>query len=103
MARHSTAGADSGTTLCPPRTGRSKTARSGNSRAARVLGGNHGEQWLNSRKVVEVELGTPLTDSLLARSKYRNIKGFADKRAGHIVLQDHVDEVYFRSIKIRSL
>jgi hypothetical protein len=42
-------------------------------------------------------------NSLLAKSKYRDIKGFADKRAGHIVLQDHVDEVYFRSIKIRIL
>jgi hypothetical protein len=68
-----------------------------------VFRGNHGEHWLNGRKIVEFELGTPLMDSLLAKSKYRNIKGFGDKRAGHIVLQDHVDEVYFRTIKIRIL
>jgi hypothetical protein len=42
-------------------------------------------------------------DSLLKASKYRDIKGFGDKRAGHIVLQDHVDEVWFRTIKIRRL
>ena len=42
-------------------------------------------------------------DSLVAQSKYRGIKGFAEKRAGHIVLQDHVDEVFFRNIKIRRL
>ena len=68
-----------------------------------VFRGNHGEHWLNGRKVVEFELGTPEADSLLAKSKYRSIRGFADKRAGHIVLQDHVDEVFFRSIKIHVL
>ena len=68
-----------------------------------VFRGNHGEHWLNGNKLLEFELGTPRMDLLLARSKYRDIKGFAEKRAGHIVLQDHVDEVYFRSIKIRSL
>jgi len=68
-----------------------------------VFRGNHGEHWLNGRKVVDFDLGTPVMDSLLKASKYRDIKGFADKRAGHIVLQDHVDEVFFRSIKIRRL
>jgi Domain of Unknown Function (DUF1080) len=68
-----------------------------------VFRGNHGEHWLNGKEVVEFELGTPLMDSLMARSKYRDIKGFAQKRAGHIVLQDHVDEVFFRNIKIRVL
>jgi hypothetical protein len=65
--------------------------------------GNHGEHWLNGKKVVDFDLGTPVMDSLLKASKYRDIKGFADKRAGHIVLQDHVDEVFFRTIKIRRL
>src|SRR5688572_14672557 len=68
-----------------------------------VLRGNHGEHWLNGVKVVEFDLGTPRLDSLLIRSKYRPIPGFAERRRGHIVLQDHGDEVYFRSIKIREL
>ncbi|MGZ6117696.1 MAG: 3-keto-disaccharide hydrolase [Gemmatimonadaceae bacterium] len=68
-----------------------------------IFRGNHGEHWLNGQKVVEFELGIPVMDSLLKASKYRDIKGFANKRAGHIVLQDHVDEVWFRSIKIRRL
>jgi hypothetical protein len=66
-----------------------------------VYRGNHGEHWLNGSKIVEFELGTPRMDSLLAASKYRNIPNFAQRRAGHIVLQDHGDEVYFRSMKIR--
>jgi hypothetical protein len=68
-----------------------------------VFRGNHGEHWLNGVKVVEFDLGTPQMDSALARSKYKNIPNFAQRRAGHIVLQDHVDEVYFRNIKLRRL
>ncbi|HJP60150.1 MAG TPA: DUF1080 domain-containing protein, partial [Gemmatimonadaceae bacterium] len=58
-----------------------------------VFRGNHGEHWLNGTKVVEYDLGTPQMDSLLAASKYRTIPNFAQRRAGHIVLQDHGDEV----------
>lgn len=71
-------------------------------RSAVVFRGNHGEHWLNGEKIVEFDLGTPRMDSLLAASKYRAIAGFADRRRGPIVLQDHGDEVYFRSIKVRT-
>jgi hypothetical protein len=67
-----------------------------------VLRGNHGEHWLNGVKVVEFDLGTPRLDSLLEKSKYKPIPGFAERRRGHIVLQDHGDEVAFRGIKIRE-
>jgi hypothetical protein len=65
-----------------------------------VFRGNHGEHWLNGAKIVDFDLGTARMDSALAKSKYRNIKGFADRRAGHIILQDHGDEVFFRDLKI---
>ena len=68
-----------------------------------VLRGNHGEHWLNGKRVVEYELGSPAMDSAVARSKFRSIPGFAEHRAGHIVLQDHVDEAWYRNIKIREL
>ena len=68
-----------------------------------VFRGNHGEHWLNGTKVVEFDLGTPVMDSLVAHSKYRSIQNFAQRRSGHIVLQDHVDEVFFRNIKIRVM
>jgi hypothetical protein len=68
-----------------------------------IFNGGHGEHWLNGAKVVEYDLGTARFDSLLAASKYRSIAGFADKRTGHIVLQDHTDAVWFRNIKIRRL
>jgi hypothetical protein len=62
---------------------------------------NHGEHWLNGRKVLEFDLGTPGFNELLARSKFKTIAGFAEKRRGYIVLQDHGDAVWFRAIKIR--
>ncbi|HEX2716536.1 MAG TPA: DUF1080 domain-containing protein [Gemmatimonadaceae bacterium] len=68
-----------------------------------VLAGGRGEHWLNGVKVVSYELGTARMDSLLMASKYRSWPWFADRRAGHIVLQDHGDDVYFRNIKIRPL
>jgi len=68
-----------------------------------VFRGNQGEHWLNGVKVVEFELGSARMDSLLAASKYKSIAGFGAKRRGHFVLQDHGDEVYFRSIKVRPL
>jgi hypothetical protein len=68
-----------------------------------VLVGNHGEHWLNGAQIVSYDLGTARMDSALTASKYRSWPWFADRRAGHIVLQDHGDEVWIRSIKIRPL
>lgn len=68
-----------------------------------VFQGNHGEHWLNGEKVVEYDLGSARMDSLLAASKYAPVEGFAERRTGHIVLQDHNDAVWFRNIKIRQL
>jgi hypothetical protein len=68
-----------------------------------VFNGGHGEHWLNGAKVVEFDLDSADFAGALAASKYAPIDGFADPRAGHIVLQDHGDDVWFRSIKIRKL
>jgi hypothetical protein len=62
-----------------------------------------GEHWLNGDKVVEFDIASAEFDSLLAASKYSPIPAFAEKRDGHIVLQDHGDDVWFRNIKIREL
>jgi hypothetical protein len=67
-----------------------------------VFVGNHGEHWLNGVKVVEYELGSPRLDSAFARSKFHTMPWYPQRRTGHIVLQDHGDEVYFRDIKVRA-
>jgi len=68
-----------------------------------VFRDGHGEHWLNGQMILEFDMGTPAFDSAYAASKYVPIEGFADKRAGHIVLQDHGDDVWFRNIRIREL
>ena len=70
-----------------------------------IFRGNHGEHWLNGARVVVFELGTPQMDSALAASKFHPFPWFGQRRAegGHIILQDHNDEVYFRNIKVRPL
>lgn len=68
-----------------------------------IVQGDHGEHWINGEKVVEYDLGSPAMNAALAVSKYKNIPGFADRRRGHIVLQDHNDAVWFRNIRIREI
>lgn len=68
-----------------------------------IFNGNHGEHWMNGTKVLEYDLGTEEFEKLLAASKYAPIEGFADRRTGHIVLQDHQDDVWYRNLRIRSL
>lgn len=67
-----------------------------------VLRGSRGEHWLNGQRVVAYDVSTAQFDSLMTASKYAPIDGFADRRAGHIVLQDHSDDVWYRNIRIRT-
>ncbi len=68
-----------------------------------VVKGQHVEHWLNGKQTVSFEMGSPEMKEAIARSKYRSIPGFGVKTKSPILLQDHGDEFWVRSIKIRPI
>ncbi|MGB4899195.1 MAG: DUF1080 domain-containing protein [Saprospiraceae bacterium] len=62
----------------------------------------HVEHWLNNLKIVEYDRYSQIFRNLVLKSKFSDHPDFGQAAAGHIVLQDHGDEVQFRSIKIRE-
>jgi len=61
-----------------------------------VVNGRHVEHWLNGTKVIEYELESPRLMAAKAKSKFKDEPGWGTKLKGHILLQDHGDEVAFR-------
>jgi len=71
---------------------------------ARILSeGKHVTFWLNGKKTVEFERGSAEFRAIVAQSKYKDIAGFGEWSDGHILLQDHGNEVSFQNLKVREL
>ncbi len=68
-----------------------------------VVRGKHVEHWLNGVKVLSYERGGKEFLAHKAESKFKDRATFGEAAKGHILLQDHGNEVHFRNIKIRVL
>ena len=60
------------------------------------------EHWLNGGKVVEITWGSEDWEKKFQKSKYRKNEGFGSWE-GPLLLQDHMDPVWYRNLKIQKL
>lgn len=66
---------------------------------------NHGhvQYWLNGQKILEFDMWTPEWYRLKNAGKWKDYPDYGKYHSGHIALQDHGDEVWFRNIQIKKL
>lgn len=64
--------------------------------------GSRVEHWLNGELTLAYEPGGPEVKTAVAASKFKNVPGFGEKLRGHILLQDHGGEAWFRNLKLRE-
>ena len=70
---------------------------------AKIISFNgHVEHWLDNVKVLEYNRFSQVFKSLVEYSKYSIWENFGQSKSGHILLQDHGDEVLFKNIKIKE-
>jgi hypothetical protein len=69
-----------------------------------IIKGDHVEHWLNGRKVVEYDLGSPEWKAKVAASKFSKYPNYGLAKTGLIGIQgDHPGSLALRHIRIREL
>jgi hypothetical protein len=68
-----------------------------------IVKGNHVEHWLNGKRVLQYELDSPEIRAAIAKSKFKDIARFGKPQNGHLLIQDHGDQVWFRNMRIKPL
>jgi hypothetical protein len=68
-----------------------------------VVNNGHVEHWLNGAKVVDYQLWTDEWKQKRTTGKWKDAAGYGVSKKGHIALQDHGSEAWFKNIKIKEL
>lgn len=68
-----------------------------------VVNRGHVEHWLNGQKVVDYQLWTDDWQAKKAADKWKDAPGYGLSKKGHIALQDHGSEAWFKNIRIKEL
>ena len=67
-----------------------------------IVRGKHVTHILNGKTVLEYDLESPALKDAIAKSKFKDIARFGKPQKGHILLQDHGDQVWYRKVEIRT-
>jgi Domain of Unknown Function (DUF1080) len=68
-----------------------------------IVNNNHVEHWLNGTKVVGYEFQSADWKKLVASGKWKDFPNYGLTKKGHIDLQDHSNEVWFKNILIKVI
>lgn len=68
-----------------------------------VANGKTVEHWLNGTKVLQYELDSDALRRAIADSKFKDVARFGKLHKGHILLQDHGDQIWYRKVRIRPI
>ena len=68
-----------------------------------VPGSTRVSHYLNNTRVLEYELNSKELNAAIEKSKFKGIERFGKLQKGHVLLQDHGDQVWYRNIKIQRL
>lgn len=68
-----------------------------------IVKGKHVTHILNGKTVLEYDLESPELKAAIAKSKFKDIARFGTPQNGHILIQDHGDQVWYRKIEIKRI
>ena len=68
-----------------------------------VVRGKQCEHWLNGKMIAQYERNSNDFKEKVAQTKFNDYPDYALADSGHILLQDHGNQVYFRNILIKRL
>lgn len=68
-----------------------------------LITGGRVEHWLNGTRVLRYELESEKLRAAIVDSKFKDVARFGKLQRGHVLLQDHGDAVWYRTIKIRRI